>query len=319
MISPPGDNRPTPGPGQRGLGLPKNVLTDPASQDPWEASVLGIDAAWTTTQPSGVALVSVATTCRPRLVKIARSYSEFIAGPTPEIQWLEPPDATAAGIESVISKAAHRAVALPRIVALDIPLAARRITARLACDGAISREYGGRWASTHSPSASRPGRVADTLFAGLSNLGYAFATIGADASDEADRRWFLETYPHPAIIEMLGLEKRLPYKVSRMRRYWPEMTAEDRWHKVAIEQSKLRDWLAQAIDGVSTAIPEPACVLEQGWRRRGKLLKGVEDALDALVCAYAAVDFLKGQAMPFGDEEATIWIPSAGSRLNVDL
>jgi len=149
--------------------------------------------------------------------------------------------------------------------------------------------------------------VSESLFSELSRLRYGFATTNASRGVRMTKRWFLETYPHPAIIEMLDLKERLPYKVSRIRRYWPGMELEARWHQVVLQLGFLRDTLAERIEGVADAIPEPGWVLEQSWRRR-KLLKGVEDALDAVVCAYVGVEYLRGRVTPYGDEEAAIWI-----------
>ena len=39
---------------------------------------LGIDAAWTPTEPSGVALLDVPVHGAPRPIRVGRSYSEFI-------------------------------------------------------------------------------------------------------------------------------------------------------------------------------------------------------------------------------------------------
>ena len=270
---------------------------------------LGIDAAWTPTEPSGVALLGVPSEGKPRLIRVARSYSEFTSTPLTASGWLEPLADRPVTIHSVIAEADLLSGALPQVVGLDIPLAAGPIIGRRPCDSAISRAYGAKGASTHSPSSSRPGAVSASVFAELSRLKYSFATANAVSGDKMAQRWFLETYPHPVIIEMLGLEERLPYKVSRIWRYWPGMALEARWRQVVKQLGTLRDALAERIEGVATAIPEPCWVLEQGWRRRRRLLKGIEDALDALICAYVGMEFLSGRATPFGDEEASIWIP----------
>lgn len=38
-------------------------------------------------------------------------------------------------------------------------------------------------------------------------------------------------------------------------------------------------------------------------------LKGIEDALDAVVCAWVACEHLAGRTQPYGDRDATIWLP----------
>ncbi len=279
----------------------------------WPKPILGIDAAWTTTQPSGVALLDVPGHGASRVIRVARSYSEFVDGPPVASGWLEPATNRPVTIEAVISAAADIAGALPGVVALDIPLAAVPIAERRASDNAVSREYGGRWASTHSPTPTRPGAVSAKLFAGMSALGYSFASATAVGYENTAERWFIETYPHPAIIDMMSLQKRLPYKVARMRRYWPDVSARERWPKLGRQLERLRDELAERIDGVKEAIPEPNKVFEQGWRRRRTLMKGIEDALDAVVCAYVGMAFVRGQARPLGDGESAIWLPAGNS------
>jgi predicted RNase H-like nuclease len=39
-------------------------------------------------------------------------------------------------------------------------------------------------------------------------------------------------------------------------------------------------------------------------------LKGVEDALDAIVCAWIGAEVMRGRAQPYGDETAAIWVPA---------
>ena len=50
---------------------------------------------------------------------------------------------------------------------------------------------------------------------------YTLATVRHAGQDAGGKRWLLETYPHPVIIELLALAECLPCKVSRARRYWP--------------------------------------------------------------------------------------------------
>ena len=45
-------------------------------------------------------------------------------------------------------------------------------------------------------------------------------------------------------------------------------------------------------------------------------LKAVEDALDALVCAVSAIDYMEDRAEPLGDEEAAIWLPQSSLARN---
>jgi hypothetical protein len=62
--------------------------------------------------------------------------------------------------------------------------------------------------------------------------------------------------------------------------------------------------LESEIAGVGAALPTlaPTATGIQG--------KAYEDALDAVICAWVAVCALEGRAIPFGDEDSAIWIPS---------
>jgi predicted RNase H-like nuclease len=111
------------------------------------------------------------------------------------------------------------------------------------------------------------------------------------------------------IVEMIGLDRRLPYKVARRQKYWPDAKPNERWWKVASELDRLRDALASRINGIEDIIPTATSLLDLAPKSKGAVLKGFEDALDAVVCAFVGCEFLKGHATPFGDQESAIWIP----------
>ena len=83
---------------------------------------LGIDAAWTPTEHSGVALLDVPSRGAPRLIRVARSYGEFTDTPPTGSGWLEPQSDRPVSIHSVIATADLLVGMLPQVVALDIPL-----------------------------------------------------------------------------------------------------------------------------------------------------------------------------------------------------
>lgn len=122
-------------------------------------SVLGIDAAWTHTEPSGVALVE-RTGIIWRLVRVAASYQAFLSddhlegarhrGSTPN------PEALLSKTSALIGRPVS-------VVAIDMPLSTKPITGRRVSDNAISVLYGAKHAGTHTPSQSRPGQLSDDL------------------------------------------------------------------------------------------------------------------------------------------------------------
>jgi predicted RNase H-like nuclease len=43
-------------------------------------------------------------------------------------------------------------------------------------------------------------------------------------------------------------------------------------------------------------------------------LKGYEDAIDAVVCAWIGCEFLAGRCVAYGDMESAIWLPDPNSK-----
>jgi hypothetical protein len=110
-------------------------------------AVLGIDAAWTSSRPSGVALVTE-TAWGWRLVAVECSYQRFHARADnsliPEVRGLGSiPDARAL-LTSCFGLAGRNI----DLAAIDMPLSRVSITARRFCDDAVSRAYGSRKCGT---------------------------------------------------------------------------------------------------------------------------------------------------------------------------
>ena len=171
--------------------------------------MLGIDAAWTAGQPSGVAL-AVLEAERWHLRAVAPSYDHFLTLAEGEAVGERPrgrlPDAPA-----LLAAAEALAGARVDLVAIDMPLARTPILARRASDNAITRAFGGRYCGTHSPSAMRPGPLSDGLRAGFEDLGYPLRTAHAQAGG------LIEVYPHPALVVLAQAPRRLPYKATKTR------------------------------------------------------------------------------------------------------
>lgn len=259
-----------------------------------DRAVLGIDAAWTPSQPSGVAL-AVERGSRWHLLAVAPSYVRFM---TPADQ---APAAVAKGSlpdPARLLQAAHarcdRAVDL---IAVDMPLSHEPITGRRTSDNAVSQAYGAKLCGTHSPNAARPGAIADRLKDAFGEAGYPLAT------ERLRGQSLIEVYPHPALVELARAEKRLPYKVQKAARYWPKHDAMQR--RVAL----LETWetivalLDAEIADTRLALGSPSA------SDRIRDLKAWEDMLDAIVCAWVGITALNGRAVPHGDLISAIWIP----------
>lgn len=253
-------------------------------------SALGIDAAWTRTQPSGVALAGE-TDAGWRLVAAGSSYADFLG--------LERTAASHIADPSLLVRRAEALTgARPTIVAVDMPLSRTPIERRRVSDDLVSSAYGARHAGTHTPSALRPGAISDRLRAGFEAAGYPLRT-SAPVTDG-----LIEVYPHPALIELLRAVRRLPYKEGKMRKYWPELGPADRRARLVAQWSDIVAALEDEIDGVVTALPLPDLVAPRHQ------LKAFEDMLDAVVSAWVGICVLEGRAVSFGDGDSAIWIPT---------
>jgi len=187
------------------------------------------------------------------------------------------------------------------LVAIDMPLARFPITSRRASANAVSVAYGARHCGTHSPSALRPGRISDDLREGFERAGYPLGTAAIATPG------VIEAYPHPALVELSGAARRLPYKVGRARSYWPLLTPAKRRAQLYATWRDIVCLLERHIEGAATSLAE------LGETASTTDMKSFEDKLDAVVCAWVAICCLEGKAVPYGDENSSIWIPRPGS------
>ena len=267
-------------------------------------AVLGIDAAWTPTEPSGVALLGGGGDGGWRQVAVAPSYGSFVAlARGLPVDWSARPAASRPDAAALLDAARALAGEDVGVVAVDMPLATVPVTARRRADAAVSRAFGARGASTHSPSAVRPGPLADSLRQDLGARGYPLQTA---ATGRGAAPALIEVYPHASLLELTGARYRLPYKVSRSLRYHPRTTVRERVRRLRGEIASLVASLRGRIDGVDLALPR------SGEIPSLRVLKRYEDALDALVCAWSAACYLEGEALPYGDGTAAIWVPRPG-------
>ena len=240
-------------------------------------AVLGIDAAWTKKNPSGIA-IAVKRDDGWQLMGLYPSYHDFLGQPELKGQM---PSASA-----LLSKAEAIANAPMQLVSVDMPLSRQPIVKRRESDNAVSRKYGGRGAGTHSPSAERPGKISDELREEFQSCGYPLITRAIELPG------LIEVYPHPALIELTSASYRLEYKVGKTK-----------IAKLIEVWDHIIDHLEAEISSVRKFLPEVCTSSEK------KELKAFEDMLDAIVCAWVAIEALEGRALPFGDEDSSIWTP----------
>ena len=266
-------------------------------------AVLGMDAAWTANKPSGVALIRQSPDAgRWECVQIAPGYKSFVATADGNpVRWNQRPEPGCPEPERLLEAAQRRLGGeCVSVVTIDIPLSKVPITSRRKCDRDISQEFGARGCSTHSPSTDRPGAISTKLLNGLHDCGYELAVDYAiDRTNSV-----IEVYPHPALLALLNRDYRVPYKVSRSLRYWPETAVHERVDLLMKEFWNIYNALDGVIHEIPDFLPEPPY---EG--RTLASLKQYEDALDALVCAWVGARYLEGHAIASGDHNAAIWVP----------
>jgi predicted RNase H-like nuclease len=265
-------------------------------------AVLGIDAAWTEHQPSGIALLAEESG-RWRCVAVEPSYNAFnaladgieidshtrIKGSLPDPARLLQTAKKLLGGHSV------------SLVTVDIPVADVPIESRRAADNAISSKFGSNWCSTHSPSPDRPGHVSTAIRKGFVQQGFDLATTRTRPGME---QCLVEVFPHVALLTLLKVQKRVRYKIGKSAKYWHGATLSHRKKLLLNELHRILSLLKTHIKGISLEMPEPS--------QAGALasLKRYEDCIDALVCAWVGIKYLCQEAMAYGDETAAIWVPT---------
>ena len=119
----------------------------------------------------------------------ASSYQRFLAlgdkDLVPELRPAgSPPD-----VGAILKSASAQCGQPVNLIPIDMPLAHHEIVSRRESDNAVSRAYGARGCGTHTPSASRPGRISDELKASFAEAGYRLQT------DNLATPGLIEVYP----------------------------------------------------------------------------------------------------------------------------
>lgn len=228
--------------------------------------IAGIDLAWQSTNPSGVCIADLDRSRRSLHVISCRGGLTF---------------------ENVLETLEET---LPYGVAIDAPLIIPNETGNRACERAVTSTYGSRHAGCHTSNRQRyPDAISCQLAEVLARRGHRHA------GDPASGPWQIECYPHPAIIEIFGLPRRLKYK------------------KGSVDDKKAGQiTLARLLQGLSESNvlglelneeAERACGSARIRQLRGQAIKDNEDLLDGLLCAYVAALYAIGASYrKFGDE-----------------
>jgi predicted RNase H-like nuclease len=266
-------------------------------------AILAIDAAWTDGEPSGVALVA-GQHDDWRCLCVAPSYDAFLGCASgTQVDWLSGRfRGTAPDMKKLLAAARSIAGIEVTLIALDMPVATVPFASRRPADDAISKAFGGQGCSTHSPSAKRPGPLGSRIILELSDAGYPLATA-ADAVGTLGK--VIEVYPHPALLGLVGRPYRVPYKVGKSCRYWPRVGRSERITRLLAEFTEIDRALYSTLGQTRVPLPAPHEVSKLA------ALKRYEDALDALVCAWVAIQYTTAAAAAYGDSTGAIWVPKS--------
>jgi predicted RNase H-like nuclease len=211
-------------------------------------AVLGIDAAWTSTQPSRVALAAE-TVGGWELIAVESSYQRFHALGVEDLDAETRPSGSMPVVSKLLASChalCHQPVDL---IAIDMPLSHEPITGRRESDNAVSRAYGARKCGTHTPSATRPGRMSDLLREDFERGGYPLLTTIIEPPG------LIEVYPHPALVELTEAPERLPYKAGKVRNYWRELPSLERRIRLYRQWNEIVTLLEAEIKGVVAMLP----------------------------------------------------------------
>ena len=179
-------------------------------------------------------------------------------------------------------------------IAIDAPLIMKNQSGQRHCEKRLSKFYGSRWAAAHSANK--------TLYPNAKSVELSRKLVQEGFSHLGNEKWQIECYPHPAIIEMFGLEKRLLYKKGKV------LEKKDGQKRLA---NFLKALSGSKILRLHFEIDLP--IIDERYidSLRGKQLKKNEDALDSILCLYIAALYRLGiKSTTFGTvESGYIYVP----------
>ena len=192
------------------------------------------------------------------------------------------------GLEEVINIV--KSVLNLRGVAIDAPLIIRNKDGQRQCEHALSKVYGGR--KKAAPHSSNLNKYPDASSVKLSDW---LELNGFKHMGRPDiEKWQLECYPHPAIIEIFGLEERLKYKKGRV--------AQKREGQIHLAQYIRTLKTFPSLSLLISADCDMYLDSKRIKELQGASLKSNEDALDAIICLFIAGLYAIGQPVKsFGD------------------
>jgi predicted RNase H-like nuclease len=180
-------------------------------------------------------------------------------------------------------------------IAIDAPTIINNHKGQRECEKSLSQIYASRKAACYPTNKSLyPNALSVQLSEALSSLGFTHVS---------GKKWQIECYPHPSIIECFGLKERLAYKKGNVA------------SKKAgqIQLAKMIDELQNSKVLSLQIAPKLKYYLSKPYIEslKGQSLKSNEDALDSIICLYIAGLHHSGvSGTLFGDPiHGFIWVP----------
>lgn len=243
--------------------------------------VIGLDLAWSARNRTGVAVaIREGSGYRLRDAVALRSDDEILAH-----------------IAEAIGDA-------PCLVTVDAPLRVPNEFGKRECERLLTADYAVRRAGTYPSNRTHFARYGgvrgERIVAALAELGFVFvdgSALGRHA------REVVEVYPHPALVNLLSLERTLKYKRKHKR---PAEVVANAWTAL---KAGLRGFAqaTPALEGLD------ALLEEEHPERDGRSRKAYEDRIDAVLCAYIGAHALhwglRGSRVYGKVEEGAILVP----------
>lgn len=160
----------------------------------------------------------------------------------------------------------------PALIAVDAPTIIPNQTGTRLPDKLTHKYFGRYHAGCYPANLNRP-FAERTVGFGRSLTAREFIHAPTMEAQKLGR-YQIEVFPHPAIVNLFGLEKILKYKKGKI--------AERR-----VELIKLRSYILNRLPQLEPPlIPELEILPAIADKTTAKELKAIEDRLDSLICAY---------------------------------
>lgn len=160
----------------------------------------------------------------------------------------------------------------PGAIAVDAPTLIPNQTGMRLPDRLTHKYFGKYHAGCYPANLNRPFAERIVQF-GLSLEARGF-NHAPEIQPQCLGRYQIEVFPHPAAIQLFGLDRILKYKKGKLADRRAELT-------------KLRNYILTVLPTLDPPLVIPADAIP-AIPTRGGALKALEDQLDSLICAYVA-------------------------------